>query len=401
MNAQTPLLKFLRPLVLAFGLATLALGAHADAKDDIKADMVAGRWPQAETRLTEVLKKHPDNALALYWYAQVLEKEGKTAAAKEALAHAVRVAPAEQFAGNKEQLARMMKRLGVSGPAGEALAAPADAQAQTSASPPALRVPDSPAVVETSAPPVERHHGFLGLSGMTWVFLAAGGMLVLLVVVSRRSGGSDLKQERERWTSELNDASKDLADAQLVSDSNPAFSEEQRLGNYDRVRLVKSDLSAHLAGMATRTDFQPTQALVLRARDVAADLRGEERPSERLRRENQDRLDREAQIAATRAQGAPYGNAYGQPPSAGGGLLRDAALLGGGALLGSMLAGSASAHGRSRDDGSNFGGGSGSLREVDDNNNFDNGVDVGGSDAGSDFDFGGSDGAGGGDDSFN
>jgi len=375
----------------------LALGAHADPKDDIKADMVAGRWSQAEARLTEVLKKHPDNALAFYWYAQVLEKQGKTSAAREALANAERLAPDERLTSNREQLAQMKARLGV----GAATTITAAAEA-----PPVVVAPAAPAPRREPVPAPEPEHRS---GGMFWIFVAAGVLLVVLVVVSRRSGGAGAKQQRDRWASELNDAAKDLADAQLVSDANPALSEAQRLSNYDRIRLVKSDLSAHQSSLASRSDFGPTQALVLRARDLAAELRGEERPSERLRREQQEQLDREAQIAAARGQGGPgYGPGYGPAPSAGGGFLRDAAMVGGGAVLGSILAGSASAHERREDRGSAFGGGSGSLHEVDDDTRFSRndggGIDVSGSDAG--FDFGGSDsssdvsGGGGGSDDF-
>ncbi|MDY0748345.1 tetratricopeptide repeat protein [Paucibacter sp. R3-3] len=383
MNHSTSFLSFAWRALLALGLAMLALGAHADPKDDIKADMVAGRWPQAEERLTEVLKKHPDNALAFYWYAQVLEKQGKTSEARDALANAERLAPNERFAGNREQLAQMKARLGVGAPT-------ITAAAET----PAVVAPSVVPAPEPRREPVPEPEHRSG--GMFWVFVAAGVLLVVLVMVSRRSGSAGLKQERERWASELNDASKDLADAQLVSDANPALSEAQRLSNYDRIRLVKSDLSAHQSSLASRSDFGPTQALVLRARDLAAELRGEERPSERLRREQQEQLDREAQVAAARGQGQGYGPGYGPgygQPTAGGSLLRDAAMIGGGAVLGSILAGSASAHERRDDRGSAFGGGSGSLHEVDDDQRFGRndggGIDVGGSDAG--FDFGGSD----------
>ena len=396
---KTPsLLHYLRLMVLAIGLAGLAFGACADVKDDIKADMVAGRWQQADSKLIEVLKKHPDNALAHYWYAQVLEREGKTPAAREELATALKLAPTEQFAGNKDQLAKMMKRLGVAAPGGETVAATATPADPVPA--PMTRTADDGRSVVLKTQPTPQMEPKSGFGGMTWILIIAGGLLVVLVVVSRRSGGSAVKQERDRWTAELNDASKDLADAQLVSDSNPALNEAQRLGNYDRVRLVKSDLSSHLASMPTRTDFQPTQSLVLRARDIAAELRGEERPSERLRRENQERMDREATMAANGP--GQYGPGYAQQPR-GGGLLRDAALLGGGALLGSMLSGSASARERNVGNDGSFGGGSGSLREVDDNGSGGfGGVDVGGSDAGSDFDLGGGGGdfGGGGSDDF-
>ena len=45
----------------------LTATAHADVKDDIKADMAAGRWVAADTKLTKVLREHPNNAVGHYW----------------------------------------------------------------------------------------------------------------------------------------------------------------------------------------------------------------------------------------------------------------------------------------------------------------------------------------------
>ena len=57
-------------------IAVAAVSAFAGAKEDIQADMQAGRWSQADSRLADVLAKHPDNALAHYWQAQVKYREG-------------------------------------------------------------------------------------------------------------------------------------------------------------------------------------------------------------------------------------------------------------------------------------------------------------------------------------
>ncbi|WP_144006776.1 M48 family metallopeptidase, partial [Pelomonas sp. KK5] len=377
-SSMHPIAGWLRHAVLALGLSLTALAAHADKNaDQIRADMQAGRWTQAEQRLEGVIARHPDNALAYYWYAQVLEKQGRKDAAAQALARAETLAPDERFAGNREQLAQLKRRLGVEA------AAPAKVE---EAAPAVVAAPPAP---RQEAPPAEPEHRG---SGMTWIFVVAGGLLVVLILVSRRSGGSALKQQRQRWTAEINDTIKDLADAQLVSDANPALSEAQRLSNYDRVRLVKSDLSAALGSLATMSDFSPLLQLTLRARDIAAELRGEERPSDRMRREQQAQLDRDAEIAAGRGQPG-YGPGYAQPAGGGSSWLRDAALIGGGAVLGSMIGG-ASAHGRRDDSWTNSSsnaasGGSLHLPDDDDRWRGGGGVDVGGSDAG--FDFGGSD----------
>ena len=56
---------FRRVMVAAALLAATA--AIAATKEDIQADMRAGRWQHADELLQQVIAKHPNNALAHYW----------------------------------------------------------------------------------------------------------------------------------------------------------------------------------------------------------------------------------------------------------------------------------------------------------------------------------------------
>src|SRR5262249_5151895 len=99
----------------ALCIAALALAASTAAlagmKEDIQADMKAGRWAQADARLEQVLDKHPDNALAHYWRAQVKLREGQRDAARDELPQAKRLDPAQAFASDKAVLARLEREL--------------------------------------------------------------------------------------------------------------------------------------------------------------------------------------------------------------------------------------------------------------------------------------------------
>src|ERR1700749_1024818 len=45
----------------------------------IESAMAQGNWQQADAGLSEVLQAHPNNARAHYLYAQVLDREGRSA----------------------------------------------------------------------------------------------------------------------------------------------------------------------------------------------------------------------------------------------------------------------------------------------------------------------------------
>ena len=114
--------------VLAAALLLSAGSALAGAKEDIAADMRAARWTQAEQKLDGVLRKHPENALAHFWLAEVKFEQGQIDAAKAELAKARELDPSESFASKKTMIQRIDQA-----PAGatrlEAPAAPAAPQA--------------------------------------------------------------------------------------------------------------------------------------------------------------------------------------------------------------------------------------------------------------------------------
>jgi tetratricopeptide (TPR) repeat protein len=360
----------------------VALFAQAGAKEDIQADMVAGRWSQADERLDGVLKKHPDNALAHYWRAEVKFKLGQTELAQAEVRTARELDPSEKFASNKAMLARIMQ------------AKPAAAEKPTELTESAGLQPAFPTQPEPAHEPASPAPKSQGKAGFGFLLLL--GVLTLGVLAwwfIRSNARKELESEREHWTGLLNEASKDLADAILASDGNPQNSPELRLGNYDRAKKAQADLLEHQGSFASRKNFAQTQSLVARSHDIAAEIRGEERPSDRAERLELER--RAAMQAAGYGQGvAPPAFGYNTPQQAPAGtnMLGTVAAVGAGLAIGNLLSSRAEASPRhsaqaDRPDYIPF-----SSEPVDE-------VDVGGQNAGSDdwnsgsdsFDVGGGD----------
>jgi len=140
------------PALLALVTLWLALCvglAHADTKTDIEADLRAGRYTQADQRLQDVRQKHPDNALAAYWHAQVLHKLARDDEARAALQQAIQLDPQLRFAAQRPTLDTLAAQLGVPlSPSASAQPAAVDASVATVPSPvvrPAAPVPGAQA----------------------------------------------------------------------------------------------------------------------------------------------------------------------------------------------------------------------------------------------------------------
>ena len=363
--------------VLAAVLLCSAGLAQAGTKEDIAADMRAQRWTQAEQKLDGVLRKHPENALAHFWLAEVKFEQGQIDAAKAELQKARALDPSESFASKKTMIQRI----------DQAQAGPI--RLEPPAQPQALQQPaPAPVLPAAQTPRQERREPSSG--GFSWFWLLVlGGVGFVLWRKLRRSVAGNTPADVDRWRGALMEAHKDLGDAVAAADANPAFSPEQKLATYDRVRKAQADISAHIGTLATRRDFAETESLILRSRDIAAEIRGEEKPSDKAMRMQEARMQAEAQA---RAQGPGYGYG-GQPGYGGGGLggaLGTAAAVGVGVAIGSMMSGSAEAserHRRHPDEGS---GGGGGYIPFDDNSARD-ALDLGGSDGGASWDSGGSD----------
>jgi hypothetical protein len=344
----------LLPLVV---LALHAGAAHAGPKEDIEADMQAGRWSQAESRLQAVVAKNPKNAQAHYWLAQVEYHEGKYAAASAEAHRAIEIDPSEKFTTDTAVLAKLLS---------------ADAHAGTRAAAPAVVNP--PPLPAAPAPKPSR--------GFPWGWLLVLGVVGFLVWrVVRSTTGVAASREREQWRGQLRQAYTDLQDAVAASDANPQLTPETKLANYDRANKMRSALQAHEASLASRNDFGETAQLVARAHDVAAELRGEEPPSVRR-----------ARIEEQRA-GAPVivqQGGYGYGPGGSSGALGTVGAVGAGVVAGMLLeevahAGEHRSRPALRDD-------EGWSPAPADDRSLN--VDVGGSDAGAGWDSGSSDGGG-------
>lgn len=378
---QTSLSRFLCGALIAIA----AMSAEAGAKEDIQADMQAGRWSQADTRLTDALRKHPDNALAHYWQAQVKYREGQFNEARQHLSAAKELDPKLAFASDKASLAKLERAL--TQPAAPAVRnepiAPREARPA-----PVERVP----AVSYEAPAAPKKSG---ANFWMWVGLIVLAGFIFWAVRTAKNRG--LAGDRAAIKAKLEEALNDLRDAGKSIDFRADLSMEQRLALSDRVVRAQGDVSAHLATMANRSDLTPSVDLLRRVRDIAAEVRGEPRPSEiEAERELEMQRMRNANIG-NQGMGTGLGMGMG---NRGSGLGTAGAALGGlaaGAVLGSLMSGSA--HANTGGGGGSGGDGSG-YTPIDD---FDRGdaspsIDVGGSGDGGGWDSGGSDTGGGGGD---
>lgn len=362
-------------------IAAAAVAAQAGAKEDIQADMKAGRWSQADTRLADVLGKHPDNALAQYWMAQVKYREGELDAARKHLSKAKELDPKLAFASSKTDLSKLEKILSTT-------PAPAVRSEEPAPRPQTMPAPVQRPPAVTYNAPVEPQKSGLGF--WKWIMLIALAGFILWAVRAAKSRGQS--GDKAAIKAKLEEALNDLRDAGKSIDFRPDLSMEQRLALSDRVVRAQGDVTAHLATMASRSDLTPSYDLLRRVRDIAAEVRGERRPSE---------IEAERELEMQRMQSANMANRGmgmgGMGNVGGGGLGTAGAALGGlaaGAVLGSIMSGSAHAHENRGDGGSGGGGGGGSgYTPIE---NFDRGdvspdIDIGGSGDGGGWDSGGSD----------
>jgi tetratricopeptide (TPR) repeat protein len=366
-------------IIVSVVLAAAAVSAIAGTKEDIQADMKAGRWSQADTRLTETLAKHPDNALAHYWQAQVKFRENQLDEARKHLSAAKELDPQYKFASDKASLSKLEAALD-----------------KTVATP--LPKLDNPAPKQTlparvdTPPPAPYKEPKSSGGGWLWIGLIVLAVFIFWAVRSAKSRG--MSGDKAAIKGKLEEALNDLRDAGKFIDTRADLTMEQKLAMSDRVMRAQGDVQAHLATLATRDDLQPSIDLWRRVRDIAAETRGERRPSE---------IEAEREMELQRMRQTQMANQnMGMPNQGGGGFGGAGAALGGlaaGVVLGSMMSGGAQAHER-RDSGG--GGGSGGYTPIED---FDRGdsspsIDVGGSGDGGGWDSGGSDTGGGGSDSF-
>lgn len=300
-----------RLLILLFAL--LPLLAFAGIKNDIRADMSAGRWSAANTRLTTVLKDHPDSAQAHYWMAQVKEHEGQLQAAGEHLARAKTLKPDLSFAGNPLAVEELERRLQTAAPSRHA-------PAQTGTS--------SASRITPTAPAAESGHGMF-----FWLIVGAVLIAILSFVMRLFSRGSDQKLyegERQQYRDALKQLETELRDAEKAIDARNDWTPEQKFSFSDRVSQAQGDIAKAHYALPQAKDFSGVDALIMRGRDLAAEIRGEEKPSLR-------------QARYATAQQAPASYAPQQAPSAGAGMGGVLAGALAGAAIGSLLSSSAEA----------------------------------------------------------
>ncbi|MGH8782643.1 tetratricopeptide repeat protein [Paraburkholderia sp.] len=112
--------KFLAAACLSLMLASGAAFAAVPTVQQIESAMAQGNWQQADSGLTQVLQAHPNNARAHYLYAQVLDREGRTADALAQIQQAktldpqIRFTDASRFAQTEARIRRDAERTGAS-----------------------------------------------------------------------------------------------------------------------------------------------------------------------------------------------------------------------------------------------------------------------------------------------
>lgn len=385
--------------------ATLAMSALAWAgtKEEIQTEMRAGRWEAADKHLVEVLAKHPGNALAHYWRAQTQLQLGHADSAKAELQKAIELDPSERFSGDKARLSQLKSRLGIGSSTGEVLSAPVE-QARVQPIEPTPRVePVAAARPAVEMAPVReaKRSGGMGLGSM--LLIAALIILPVGFLLFRKQRDVLRQDDREQWQGRLRETLGDLDNALRASDANQQLSPEAKLGNYDRVRQAKAELDGALSALPRTTDFEPVARIVERSQDLAADLRGEQRPSDRRREQEAARLAYERDMRAREMEARAQQPGFGQPMGAGGSILPTVAAVAVGAALGSAMSqGHAGTRHSSRDDEDEMRRRDAEYDRMAGSGSGSSGLDLGGGgDSSSDWDSGGSsDTGGGGSDSF-
>jgi hypothetical protein len=89
--------KLLLTLAASLMLVSAAVFAAAPSVSQIEQTMSRGDWQTADAQLTEVLQAHPESARAHYLYAQVLDREGRSADALNQVQQAKKLDPAIKF----------------------------------------------------------------------------------------------------------------------------------------------------------------------------------------------------------------------------------------------------------------------------------------------------------------
>lgn len=389
-----------RKLLLCAALGMASALALAGTKEEIQAEMRAGRWDAADRQLIKVLAKHPDNALAHYWRAQTQLQLGHEDVAKAELLKAVELDPSENFSADKSRLAKLKARLGLDRKPDTAGAPADEGQARQQEPSPSLEPAANtrPAVREQPAAP--RSSG-MGMGRILLILLLVG--LPVGYFFFRKQNQASLATDREQWRGRLREAVGDLDNALRASDANQQLSPEAKLGNYDRVRQAKAEIDGALTALAGTGNFEPVARIVERSQDLAADLRGEPRPSDLRREQEAARLAHERDMRAREMGARAQQPGFGQGQMGGSSILPTVAAVAVGAALGSAMSHGHAGTRSSRDDEDEMrrrdaeydrlSGGSGSSGSSD--------LDLGGSgDLGSDWDSGSADTGGGGDNSF-
>ncbi|PRX27066.1 tetratricopeptide repeat protein [Paraburkholderia sp. BL18I3N2] len=270
----------------------------------IESAMSQGNWQQADADLSEVLQAHPNNARAHYLYAQVLDREGRSADALAQVQQAktldpqIRFTDPTRFAQTEARIRKDAERAGAAGGNTTSRAANPFAQQQTA---PSLQ---QQSAIAPQAP--QRHGPGMGM----WI-----GILVLVGVIAlvlrwtlrraRAQGDTRADDERrvqlKRATEMLNTVRSLKLDVKLSTVQGHEALEKEVEATEDQLRGLVETLSN------SKNPLPPYQLDELEQRLGSMRARLEGRP------------DPYAAPAASAQQQSPYAQEaerFGNPPQA-------------------------------------------------------------------------------------
>ncbi|WP_144150395.1 tetratricopeptide repeat protein [Paraburkholderia sp. BCC1885] len=261
--------KFLAALFASLMLVSGAAFAVPTAQQ-IESAMAQGNWQQADAGLTEVLQAHPNNARAHYLYAQVLDREGRSADALAQIQQAktldpqIRFTDPTRFAQTEARIRRDAEQGGVT--------------TRHAANPFAQQNSGSVQQQAALAPPVpERHGPSMGMWIGIIVLIAAIALILRWTLRRARSqddsrADDDRRVQLKRATDLLNAVRSLKLDVKLSTAAGHEALEREVEGTEEQLRTLVEGLSSG------KNPVPPYQLDELEQRVASLKARAEGRP---------------------------------------------------------------------------------------------------------------------------
>ena len=256
------------------GPSTPASQGSFPNQEAIRNAIQSGHLEQAQVGLQAALREAPQNAIAHYWLAQVLEHQGAYSVAWEELSAARRYAGNMSLGGSPQKLNAFQERL-------KAERFQAERQLPPQSTALGTAMPGRIAGVATYGTPVTAAATAPKTtlwSIAKWVLLTVGAIGAMAFGVSWWLKRKSTQTERGQLEQQLESAVASLKDAMKAMEGR-GLSAREALSLSDRAGTLKGDLIRAKLGLANATDFQKVYDLLERAADLTAELKGQEPPS--------------------------------------------------------------------------------------------------------------------------